>query len=300
MDIFESTLRLKKYLHKGNQQLIKINGNLEISGFSPLPILTYYDKIKSIRDYEKLTDKHKQNFVFDKDFIHVHRTLKESVVDIVFDDELTPKNVNTKTYWQFLHDNFPFCDVCSYFNVNTLDGYFHLKGKHYDVYFEQFGEDYFRDKKILEIGPGYGYLPKVLKEKGIPHEYYCADIVRRFDHDNFIDVDGYTLENINDKFDIILMEDVIQHLGIEIFKTYTKQIKNMLNWNGHLLIGTEMRRNENYSWYFFGQVNQMIGLNNFLDYMRGDLKMEMGWKPVVLNGLTTGTIFLFRNSLLNL
>jgi hypothetical protein len=48
MNIFDATLKLKDFFHKGNQQLVNINGKIEMSGFSPYPLLLYFGKIKKI------------------------------------------------------------------------------------------------------------------------------------------------------------------------------------------------------------------------------------------------------------
>ena len=242
MDIFESTIKLKKHFYKGNPQLVKINGNIERTPFSPLPFLYYFDEIKNLRQYKNKTTKPTRvPFLFNPDMIISSIGVKNISVNPNRFSELTPNNVNTKEYWNFLHENFPFCDVCSYYNVNDINSYFNVKGRHYDGMISQITLDKFRGKKILEIGPGYGYLPKVLKENGVKCQYFCADIVERFNHDNFIDIDGYTLSNINEKFDIVFMYDVIQHLGSEIFKTYSKQILNMLTDDGLFIIGSELR-----------------------------------------------------------
>lgn len=139
MNIFDATLKLKDHLYKGNQQLIEINGNVEVSGFSYLPLLTYFGKVKTIKDYEKYTRvfKKESTFLFDN-FKHVRRDLNPSnkktkwAHNMFYSDELTSANVDTKDYWNFLHENFKFCDVCSYYKVTDLKSYFEIKGKHYD------------------------------------------------------------------------------------------------------------------------------------------------------------------------
>lgn len=296
MNIFDATLKLKDHLYKGNQQLIEINGNVEVSGFSLLPLLTYFGKMKNIKDYEKYTRvfKKEKTFLFD-DFKHVRRDLNPHnkktkwAKNMFYSDELTPTNVNTKDYWNFLHKNFPFCDVCSYFKVTDLESYFEIKGKHYDALIKGLGVNTFKNKKILEIGPGYGYLPKTLKENNIPHQYYCADIVHRFDNDNFIDINGYTLSTINDKFDLIIMYDVIQHLGSEIFLTYTTEIKKMLNDNGDLIISGNLHMDD-FVGHFFGQTYHSLGYNNIQKHMTEKLNFSSDWKYLSVDDKNIGVI----------
>jgi len=296
MDIFDSTLKLKDYLYKGNQQLVQINGEIETSGFSLLPLLTYFGKISKIEDYDKHTHVvHRGHYLFDPDIEAVRRNFKSKQGKwkrkMFTSDELTSKCVDTKEYWNFLHKNFQYCDVCSYYRVTNLESYFDVKGKHYDSIIKSMGGfQYFKGLKILEIGPGYGYLPKILKENNIRCDYYCADIVHRFDHDNFIDVNGYTLSPIIDTFDVIIMQDVIQHLNSDIFETYTTEIKNMLVEGGKLIIGTELREKEDFVGHFFGQTYHRWGLNNIQKHLVEKLGFLFDWKYLVMNNQNIGLI----------
>ena len=295
MNIFDATLKLKDFFYKGNQQMIEINGKVEVSGFSLLPLLTYFGKVKNIDDYEKHTKIIGEGtFLYDKDIRFVRRDLHGPKYkwkkNMFLSEELTSKGVDTKEYWNFLHKNFQYCDVCSYYKVTNLESYFAVKGVSYDSIIKSLGVETFRDKKILEIGPGYGYLHKTLKDNNIPHQYYCADIVHRFDHDNFIDVNGYTLSSITDKFDLIIMQDVIQHLDADIFKTYTTEIKDMLNYGGKFIIGTEMKHKEDFCGHFFGQTYHSLGLDNIQKHLVENLGLSFGWKYLVLNDQNYGLI----------
>ena len=152
--------------------------------------------------------------------------------------------------------------------------------------------DSFKNKKILEIGPGYGYLPKVLKENHIPHQYYCADIVKRFNNDNFIEVSGYNLNTITEKFDLIIMVDVIQHLGKRIFQTYASEIKSLLNDDGKFIIGTEGHRIHDHYWQFFGQTYDMMGMQNIQRRMK-HFGYNIECKPFFLNCEARGSILIY-------
>ena len=265
MDIFEATLELKKYKYDNNNQLININDKIELSGFSPLPVLCYYNKIKDIKDYEDFTISQKHNYIFEPDIFHYRRKLKE--IDFIDINELSPDMVNTKEYWNFLHKEFQYCDVSSYYKVNDLNSYFAVKGAHYDGFIKKIGIEKFKHKKILEIGAGYGYLNKTLTEHNMNYTYFYADIVKRFEHNNFIDINGYDLNNITDKFDIIIMCDVIQHLGTNILKQYLNNIKSLLSDSGKLYIITEMRSLENFNFFFFGQSYENLGYEKLDEYL---------------------------------
>ena len=265
MDIFEATLELKKYKHKNNNQLVNINNKIELSGKSSLPILSYYSKIKDIKDYDDLNISSKTNYIFDKGVTHYVTRLKD--YSFVNFGELSPNKVNTKDYWNFLHKEFQYCDVSSYYKVNDLNSYFSVKGKHYDGFIDSVGIKNFKNKKILEIGPGYGYLNKTLKERNAKHIYFCADIVKRFEHDNFIDVNGYDLNNITEKFDLIVMQDVMGHLGSDILEQYLLNIKTLLNDDGKLYIVSEMTTMDNHYGIFFGQTYYNLGYNGLHIYL---------------------------------
>jgi hypothetical protein len=233
-----------------------------------------------LKDYDKCTNTFEGNYLFDPDVKNTHRIIKD--VRWINFDELSPQSVNTKEYWNFIHENFPFCDVCSYYRATDLQSYFAIKGPHYDSVIKELGLECFKNKKILEIGPGYGYLPKTLTENHIPHTYYCADIVHRFDHDNFIDVSGYTLSPITGKFDLIIMQDVIQHLGSDIFKTYTREIKGMLNDGGKLIIETALNSYDDLNGHFFGQTYYNLGYSNIQKHMN-ELGFVQDFKYLILN-----------------
>jgi len=297
MNIFDATTKLKRYCYKDNKQLVKFGKNIELSGSTPFTMLTSLDLITSIKDYKKTVDRHELNFLFDNDFYHTVSRVKS---DIKISEERllrsSPAFVDTKEYWNFLHENFQFCDVCSYYNVNDIKSYFNVKGQHYNAIIAAVGIDFFKDKKILEIGPGYGYLPLILDKMKIKHDYYCADIVQRFSYDNFIDLNGYTLSNITDKFDIVIMQDVIQHLGKDILSTYTTQIKNkLLKDGGSLIIGTELRTSQDYISIFFAQSYYNFGVINLEKHMTEGLGFKQTRLPLIMVNQIIGTVYKYDN-----
>ena len=292
-DIFDSTLKLKDFIHDNNPQLVKINDKIELSGFSPY-IMAHYHNLE--KDYDKITKEVNSNFMFDTDVFFTQRILKDGG-GFIKSKELSVNKINTKEYWNFIHTHFPFCDVSSYYSCNNLTTYYNIKGKSYDKIIEKIGIVSFKDKKILEVGPGYGYLPRIFfKENNIKCSYYCADIVKRFDHDNFIEVSGYSLDNITDKFDIVIMQDVIQHLGTEIFKNYVSHInKHLLNENGMLIIGTELRQKNDYTSFFFGQCYDGMGFINTNEYLSNELGFDTGYIPYSLNNkYNNGTVIVCK------
>lgn len=111
-------------------------------------------------------------------------------------------------------------------------------GQKYAVDFLDFitkKEKEIQECKILEIGCGTGYLLSLLKEKGaevigiepgnqaeIGKEKYNLDIIQ----------DYYPSEKLKDKFDIIILYNVLEH--ISDIATFLKNIKNQLKDQGRI------------------------------------------------------------------
>lgn len=243
MNIFDATLKIKDYVYNGNNSLLKLDNEIELSS-SGISFMFSQNIIKNVKDYHKKTILRSNNVTgchkLDNEVITCARSINQDFLKPKYFKCNIPEKIDTKEYWTFLNAEFKFCDVMSYPIFPNLENYFGVKGPLYDNIITACGGlKIFENKKILEIGPGYGYLPKKLKENNIKHQYYCADIVKRFDHTNFIDLDGYKLSPfISEKFDIIVMFDVFQHLSLNIIETYFKDFNNMLNDGGELIITT--------------------------------------------------------------
>ena len=245
MDIFDATAKIKEFVPDGNHSLLKIGDELELSSGS-LSLMFSLGEVKEISDYHKKTKLlGMRRGLWDLPGQTLVSVRRMEIPDFDWRKmfENTPEAVDTKEYWNFLHEEFQYCDVMSYPIFPNLTNYFATKGPLYDVKIDLLPGrlNYFKNKKVLEIGGGYGYLPYLLKENGIKHKYYHADIVNRFDCDNFIDLDGYELTtSISEKFDVIVMFDVFQHLGLMTTKTYFDQFGGLLNDDGHLFISTQI------------------------------------------------------------
>jgi SAM-dependent methyltransferase len=277
MDLFESTLKIKDFVYKGNHSLIKVRDEIEMSS-SNISILFSHGEIETLDDYyNKTTFAGLTKGLYDlpEEFIVARRHLNFQKFDMQRLLKNTPDEVNTKEYWNFLHYEFQYCDVMTYPIFPNLANYFGTKGPLYDVKIDHLpGKlQFFRKKKILEIGGGYGYLPRLLAANKIKHKYYHADIVKRFDCDNFIDLDGYNLTNsISEKFDVILMFDVFQHLNITTIYAYFKQMKSLLNDGGHILIATPFLNKEHRSiGTFFAQSYLTPSENEFIKILDDNL-----------------------------
>ena len=98
------------------------------------------------------------------------------------------------------------------------------------------------DKKVLEFGCSTGYVSKILKERscvvtGIEidgeiakkAETYCERVIVG-DIENI----GFNKELCNEKFDVALLGDILEHLKAP--KTILFKVKNFLKENGYIVI----------------------------------------------------------------
>ena len=86
--------------------------------------------------------------------------------------------------------------------------------------------------QVLEIGAGdRPFLPE-LKVRGYKGNFRTMDVDRRqtFDY--------YSVEEIDDRFDAVIMREVIEHLPRELFYAYLKRIWTLLVPGGILLVTT--------------------------------------------------------------
>jgi len=90
-----------------------------------------------------------------------------------------------------------------------------------------------KNDKVLDIGANNLELYKTLKRKGFNGEYKSMDI------DTSIDVDYYSIYDIKEKFDCIIMLEIIEHITRQTFDEYLIHIrKKLLKKNGTLIIST--------------------------------------------------------------
>ncbi len=115
------------------------------------------------------------------------------------------------------------------------------KQKYFDLYFSKIKAFLSKDHKVLEIGSYYGILgniikPNVKEYKGLELSKHAADYSKK----NFgLNISNMPLEEFfkgNNKFDIIIMNDVIEHLD-DPFKSL-KLIEKNLEFNGILIFTT--------------------------------------------------------------
>lgn len=90
----------------------------------------------------------------------------------------------------------------------------------------------YNNPKILDIGAGNKNLEKVIKLMDVNFDYKSLDISKNIKHD-------YTdIYSINEKFDIIFMLELIEHLPLDLALEYFTKVYEILNENGMLIIST--------------------------------------------------------------
>ena len=160
MNLIESTLKIKDFIYENNNSLIKVRDDIELSS-SNISILYSHGEIETIDDYytkTKFVGFSKGIHNLPEEFITTRRCLDVGKFDINKLLKNTPDEVDTKEYWNFLHKEFQYCDVMTYPIFPNLTNYFGTKGPLYDVKIDLLPKklEFFKRKKILEIGGGYG------------------------------------------------------------------------------------------------------------------------------------------------
>jgi 2-polyprenyl-3-methyl-5-hydroxy-6-metoxy-1,4-benzoquinol methylase len=110
-------------------------------------------------------------------------------------------------------------------NVNLFsDHYEYWRAKRVVAIVEYYGQEWFKGKKILELGCGFGDIGKVFKSLGAEvvfaegRKENCEVLMRKFPNDRIYQIN---LENEwpfqKERFDLILHMGVLYHLNINIF-----------------------------------------------------------------------------------
>jgi phospholipid N-methyltransferase len=101
--------------------------------------------------------------------------------------------------------------------------------------------DYYRDKKVLEIGPGVGSFSELIAKKCKsltmvePDYEFCSILKKKLKNNKkIIKIINGRSDNVRGKFDTIVHFQVLEHIKQDN-KEITKNL-NLLNENGYMLI----------------------------------------------------------------
>lgn len=85
---------------------------------------------------------------------------------------------------------------------------------------------------VLEIGCGDTPFDRVLREDGYNGSFKTMDV------DPDLSCDYYSLDDIHEDFDAVIMREVIEHLPRPLFFSYLDKIRSLLNPGGLLVLTT--------------------------------------------------------------
>ena len=114
----------------------------------------------------------------------------------------------------------------------------------------------FKKIKVLEIGPGSGFYTRILKSLGVK-DYTAVDITdalfpvlkNKFPDYHFIKQD-ITKISFQEKYDLIIMIDVIQHIVNEAkFNNAMANIKEALNKDGIFILSPITQKSKKHLFY---------------------------------------------------
>lgn len=84
--------------------------------------------------------------------------------------------------------------------------------------------------KVLDVGAGSKWVGKLITSQLPNTQYMSMDIDTEQEHD------FYSLDEVNTKFDVVYLIDVVEHLSLHQWKTYRESIETLLNTEGQLII----------------------------------------------------------------
>lgn len=114
----------------------------------------------------------------------------------------------------------------------------------------------FNNKKILDVGCSNGEFFLFLKKKGINFDGIGYDVDRSIA--KVIDFPLYhDLRKINEKFDIITMFEVIEHMYLDELIKLIKKLKKLLKRDGILIISTRNIASLRESWEFWYDITHL-------------------------------------------
>lgn len=88
------------------------------------------------------------------------------------------------------------------------------------------------EEKILDVGASTRVFEEKLSKKFSAITYKTMDVDREMEHD------FYSLEDIDEKFDVIIIAEVIEHIDLEGGVDLLKKLCGLLNQGGKIIVTT--------------------------------------------------------------
>ncbi len=92
--------------------------------------------------------------------------------------------------------------------------------------------------RVLDIGAGDKQIGRALEIRGIGAEYLSQDSAHRGD----VKYDFGSIDEISGSYDLVIMQEVIEHMPLEMGYRYLKKAYSLLNPAGHLVVTTPSTR----------------------------------------------------------
>lgn len=98
------------------------------------------------------------------------------------------------------------------------------------------------DKKVLDMGAGRRSFKVLLEQINVKCEYKSMDIDRNYFHD------FYSIDDIKEKFDYVIMSELLEHLTFDTGLQYLTKAQSALTENGTLFISVLNIWHPNHMW----------------------------------------------------
>lgn len=167
--------------------------------------------------------------------------VKEGKMITTFSDDyierMSPNNIDVIHFWEKLHKEFPINAVAGSPDIQTVDQIHAAHENMFEIGFMDFVKDNVSpEKKVLEIGVGFGSMFKSLMKRGKvdPKNYYMLDVINRLDfkHSNFYKGNGWDIPKALNNMDVIVSWNTFQHLSEKQRISYFYDAFHRLNSGG--------------------------------------------------------------------
>lgn len=202
---------------------------------------------------KKIIHKESINKFNDKvNIISNHFILNNEVIN-----RLQPHKIDIHKFWKNCMNLDPIIPINGGNNVNKYNIKVHALDCYYNWYKTmKYVHDVLDDNKImLEIGPGYGQLYDIFKEKKKTANYYALDVQKLFKCKNLFIGNGKSIpKEIPSELDLVFSLNVFQHLSPIQRTGYYKSVFKKLKNGGTFVFGlfgiNEKNKDNEYIWGF--------------------------------------------------
>jgi len=163
-----------------------------------------------------------------------------------------------------------------------------------------FAKKYCRDKKVLDVGCGFGLGTNIVGEVsryvlGIDYSNEAIKNARKNKLKNveFKTLDATKLAKIRERFDVILSFEIIEHLTPAQAQVFVRDMYSLLNKNGTLLLTTP---NGLLTEFFFGSPHNPYHIKEYKPEELKDMLSKHFSKTKILGFSCTNKIFIAREN----